>query len=157
MAAQARASAVVIGVAPFAFALVIAAVDPSMASAVVRSGAANCFAAGLACECAGLSWIRRLAGAPRDRDHCGHRRRHQLLAMASPPARLAASRSPVRGCRCRRTVRARGCGAGLTWPRRCASSRGTAGPFGHAFADAVAAVDDGARGSHVLVDLPARG
>ena len=62
MAAQARASAVVIGVAPFAFALVIAAVDPSMAGAVVRSGAGQlCFAAGLACEGAGLGWIRRLA------------------------------------------------------------------------------------------------
>lgn len=62
MAAQARASALVIGVAPFAFALVIAAVDPSMARAVVQSGAGQlCLVAGLAFELAGLGWIRRLS------------------------------------------------------------------------------------------------
>jgi tight adherence protein B len=62
MAAQARASALVIGVAPLAFALVIGALDPSMASAVVRSGAGQlCFAVGLAFEFAGLGWIRRLS------------------------------------------------------------------------------------------------
>jgi tight adherence protein B len=61
MAAQARASAMVIGAAPFVFALVIVAVDPSVASAAVRSGAGQlCFAIGLACEFAGLGWIRQL-------------------------------------------------------------------------------------------------
>ncbi len=62
MAAQARASALVIGVAPFAFALVIAAVDPSIAGAVVQSSAGQlCLVGGLACEIVGLWWIRRLS------------------------------------------------------------------------------------------------
>jgi tight adherence protein B len=62
MAAQARASALVIGLAPFAFAMVIGAVDPSMASTIVRSGAGQiCVVGGLSCEGAGLYWIRRLA------------------------------------------------------------------------------------------------
>ena len=62
MAAQARASALVIGVAPLAFALVIAAVDPSIAAAVLRSGGGRlCLFAGLACEALGLTWIRRLS------------------------------------------------------------------------------------------------
>jgi len=49
------------------------------------------------------------------------------------------------------------CGAGLTVAAalRIVAAH-TAGPLGHAFADAVAAVDDGARVSDVLVDLPAR-
>jgi len=62
MAAQARASALVIGVAPFAFAMVIAAVDPSVAGAVLRSSAGQlCLVGGVACEIAGLCWIRRLS------------------------------------------------------------------------------------------------
>ena len=66
MAAQARASALVIGVAPFAFAMVIAAVDPSMAGAVVQSGAGQlCLLGGVACEVAGLCWIRRLSRSAR--------------------------------------------------------------------------------------------
>ncbi|MEO8696610.1 MAG: type II secretion system F family protein [Acidimicrobiales bacterium] len=66
MAAQARASALVIGVAPFAFALVIAAVDPSIATAVVQSSAGQlCLVGGIASEIAGLCWIRRLSGTAR--------------------------------------------------------------------------------------------
>ena len=66
MAAQARASALVIGVAPFAFAMVIGAVDPGMASTVVQSGAGQlCVVGGLVCEVAGLGWIRRLARGAR--------------------------------------------------------------------------------------------
>ena len=62
MAAQARASALVIGLAPFAFAMVLGAVDPSMASAVVQSGTGQlCVVSGLVCEVAGLGWIRRLS------------------------------------------------------------------------------------------------
>jgi tight adherence protein B len=62
MAAQARASALVIGIAPFAFAMVITAVDPSMAGAMVRSGAGQlCVFGGLVCQLAGLAWIRRLS------------------------------------------------------------------------------------------------
>lgn len=65
MAAQARASALVIGVAPFAFAMVIAAVDPSMVGAVVQSGAGRlCLLGGIACELTGLYWIHRLSGRP---------------------------------------------------------------------------------------------
>ena len=66
MAAQARASALVIGVAPLAFAMVIAAVDPSMAGAVVQSGGGQlCLLGGIACELAGLGWIRRLSRSAR--------------------------------------------------------------------------------------------
>jgi tight adherence protein B len=66
MAAQARASALVIGVAPFAFAMVIAAVDPSIAGAVVQSGAGQlCLFGGVACELTGLCWIRRLSRSAR--------------------------------------------------------------------------------------------
>ena len=66
MAAQARASALVIGVAPFAFAMVIAAVDPSMAGAVLQSGAGQlCLLGGVACELVGLCWIRRLSRGAR--------------------------------------------------------------------------------------------
>ena len=62
MAAQARASALVIGFAPLAFALVIAAVDPSIAVSVLRSrGGQLCLLAGVAFEAAGLAWIRRLS------------------------------------------------------------------------------------------------
>jgi len=62
MAAQARASALVIGVAPLAFAMVIAAVDPSTAGAVVQSGTGQlCVVGGVACEFVGLGWIRRLS------------------------------------------------------------------------------------------------
>jgi len=62
MAAQARASALVIGLAPFAFAMVIAVVDPSMAITVVRSSAGRlCFVGGLAFQVVGLGWIRRLS------------------------------------------------------------------------------------------------
>jgi tight adherence protein B len=65
MAAQARASALVIGVAPFAFAMVIAAVDPSIAAAVVQSSAGLlCLVFGVLCEIVGLCWIRRLSGRP---------------------------------------------------------------------------------------------
>ena len=66
MAAQARASALVIGVAPFAFAMVIAAVDPSVAYAVVQSSVGQlCLLGGVACEVTGLCWIRRLSRRPR--------------------------------------------------------------------------------------------
>jgi len=66
MAAQARASALVIGVAPFAFAMVIAAVDPSIAGAEVQSGAGQlCLLGGVACELTGLCWIRRLSRSAR--------------------------------------------------------------------------------------------
>jgi Flp pilus assembly protein TadB len=66
MAAQARASALVIGVAPFAFAMVIGAVDPGMASTLVQSGAGQfCVVCGLVCEVVGLGWIRRLAKSAR--------------------------------------------------------------------------------------------
>ena len=62
MAAQARASALVIGLAPLAFALVIAAVDPSLAASVVHSGGGRlCLIVGVAFEAAGLAWIRRLS------------------------------------------------------------------------------------------------
>jgi len=66
MAAQARASALVIGVAPLAFAMVIAAVDLSMARAMVQSGHGQlCVVAGLACQLAGIGWIRRLSKGAR--------------------------------------------------------------------------------------------
>ena len=66
MAAQARASALVIGVAPFAFALVISAVDPSMARTVLQSSTGQlCLVAGVALELAGLGWIRRLSARAR--------------------------------------------------------------------------------------------
>jgi tight adherence protein B len=62
MAAQARASALVIGLAPLAFAFVIAAIDPSIAASVLRSsGGRLCLFAGIACEASGLAWIRRLS------------------------------------------------------------------------------------------------
>jgi tight adherence protein B len=62
MAAQARASALVIGVAPIAFALVLAAFDPAIAGAVVRSAAGRvCVLGGILCEAVGLWWIHRLA------------------------------------------------------------------------------------------------
>jgi tight adherence protein B len=62
MATQARASAMVIGVAPLAFAVVIAAVDPAVAVAAVRTSAGRlCLLAGVACEALGLWWIRRLS------------------------------------------------------------------------------------------------
>jgi Flp pilus assembly protein TadB len=45
-----------------AAAMVIGAVDPSMASAVVQSGTGQlCLVGGLVCEVAGLGWIRRLS------------------------------------------------------------------------------------------------
>lgn len=62
MAVQARASAFVIGIAPLAFALVIAAADPSTIAAVARSAAGRlCLVAGLAFETLGIMWIRRLS------------------------------------------------------------------------------------------------
>lgn len=63
MAAQAYASALVIGLAPLAFAVVIAAVDPAIAVEAVRSSAGRvCLAAGVVCEALGLWWIHRLSG-----------------------------------------------------------------------------------------------
>jgi tight adherence protein B len=63
MAAQAHASALIIGVAPLAFAIVIAAVDPVTAAAAVRSTAGRlCLLAGAGCEALGLWWIHRLSG-----------------------------------------------------------------------------------------------
>jgi tight adherence protein B len=62
MAAQAHASALIIGVAPFAFAVVIAAVDPATAAEAVRSDVGRlCLLAGAACEALGLWWIHRLS------------------------------------------------------------------------------------------------
>ena len=107
MAAQARASALVIGVAPFAFAMVIAAVDPSMAAARRAVG----------CRSA----VPRRWHRVRDRralldsttveegtmialfaaiSAC-HRRR----AAASPPPGPCGHGRPVCGGRCRRPVR----------------------------------------------------
>jgi Flp pilus assembly protein TadB len=62
MAAQAHASALIIGVAPLAFAVVIATVDPATAAEAVRSyGGRLCLLAGAVCEALGLWWIHRLS------------------------------------------------------------------------------------------------
>jgi Flp pilus assembly protein TadB len=64
-AASARASAMVVAAAPFAFALVVAAVDPSVVLAALRtSGGRACVPAGLVLEAIGVWWMQRLARGP---------------------------------------------------------------------------------------------
>lgn len=65
LAAPARASAIVIGVAPGAFTLLVAAVDPAAAAASIRTGVGvACVALGLALDALGVAWIRRLVTVP---------------------------------------------------------------------------------------------
>ncbi len=63
-AAQARASATVVGLAPLAFAAVVAVIDPARAAAMwatpVGAGAVS---VGLLLEAAGLLWMRRIVAA----------------------------------------------------------------------------------------------
>ena len=66
LAAQARASALVITVAPLAFALLAAATDPSAADFLVRSPAGlACLAGGLALDGAAAAWMAQIVRAAR--------------------------------------------------------------------------------------------
>lgn len=70
LSAQARASALVIGVAPVAFLFVVAAADPGSVGFLVSSTLGLfCLASGLALDAAGAAWMRRIvarAGVDRD-------------------------------------------------------------------------------------------
>jgi tight adherence protein B len=70
LSTQARASAAVIGVAPVAFLLVVAAADPSAVGFLVGSPTGLvCLASGLGLDAVGAWWMRRIvarAGADRD-------------------------------------------------------------------------------------------
>ncbi|MEY2404355.1 MAG: tight adherence protein, partial [Acidimicrobiaceae bacterium] len=70
LSAQARASAVVIGAAPVAFLLVVAAADPGALGFLVGSGfGLLCLGSGVALDAIGAWWMRRIvAGAGIDRD-----------------------------------------------------------------------------------------
>lgn len=63
LAAQARTSGVVLVVAPIAFALVVALIDPGVAAFFATPAGWGCVVVGLGLDVAGATWMRRLAGA----------------------------------------------------------------------------------------------